>query len=427
MAIFASWPNPKWYLEPDNDDDPDEFGSFDFPPPEPERSAPIALPYTYTPSERLPARPWVMMGVTLKGYLTTTVASGGTGKTTLLLTEAAAVATGLPIMGIKPKITGNVLYFNGEDPLEEIELRMAALIEHHGRLHPLKPQDLEGRFFVQSGRETDAFILTTQEKGVTYVVPQREEELVAFIRANNIVLMVVDPFVSVHNSSENDNGAINAVARAWAKIAHDAGCAVHLAHHAKKGGSSNAPEDSSRGASALMDASRVTRVLTHMSDKEADDFGIEPDDQYSYVKITSGKVNLAKRSGTPKWRRLIGVTLGNGEEVQTCEPWDPPGPFEGITVNDLIKVQAEVKAAEDKGSPLRRDVRAKDSIVKAIVEVVYRGANDAETTKKAKKLSALWIASGALKVEMITDKRAGRTVEVVVVGNVVSPNTEVFK
>ena len=60
--------------------------------------------------------------------------------------------------------------------------------------------------------------------------------LIEEIRRNQIDVVIVDPFVSTHAVSENDNPAIDRVAKTWARIAHETNCAIELVH---RGGSAN--------------------------------------------------------------------------------------------------------------------------------------------------------------------------------------------
>ena len=50
----------------------------------------------------------------------------------------------------------------------------------------------------------------------------------------SIDAVIVDPFVSCHRVPENDNGGMDVVAKAWARIARDANCAVELVHHVQE-------------------------------------------------------------------------------------------------------------------------------------------------------------------------------------------------
>jgi RecA-family ATPase len=60
------------------------------------------------------------------------------------------------------------------------------------------------------------------------------EALVAELIARNVDVLVIDPFVSSHGVNENDNSAIDAVAKTWARIAKRANCAIVLVHHSRK-------------------------------------------------------------------------------------------------------------------------------------------------------------------------------------------------
>ena len=72
-------------------------------------------------------------------------------------------------------------------------------------------------------------------------------------------VVIVDPFVSCHRVNENDNSAIERVAKSWARVAEETNCSVMAAHHNRKTGSEGATVDDGRGASALRDAARTAR------------------------------------------------------------------------------------------------------------------------------------------------------------------------
>src|SRR5262249_48350352 len=64
--------------------------------------------------------------------------------------------------------------------------------------------------------------------------------------------------------------------------------------------------------------------------------------RWRYVRVDSGKVNIAPAGATAKWFRLVGIPLGNanatypsGDEVQTLEPWTPVDPMALVADEDL--------------------------------------------------------------------------------------------
>ena len=54
------------------------------------------------------------------------------------------------------------------------------------------------------------------------------------IKEHAIDVLVVDPFVSCHEVFENDNPAIDMVAKEWSRVAELGSCAIHLVHHTRK-------------------------------------------------------------------------------------------------------------------------------------------------------------------------------------------------
>ena len=95
------------------------------------------------------------------------MAPGSLGKSSLALIEAIVIARNLPVLGIAPTEQTNAWYWNGEDPLEETERRIAAIC----RRYDIDGRELEGRLFIDSGRMnpikfgqfSEAFDLDPQE------------------------------------------------------------------------------------------------------------------------------------------------------------------------------------------------------------------------------------------------------------------------
>jgi hypothetical protein len=106
--------------------------------------------------------------------------------------------------------------------------------------------------------------------------------------------------------------------------------AVDAPHHVSKGMTDPGNANRGRGASAFKDAARLVYTLSKMTLEEAKALGIEETDRWRYIRVDSGKVNIAPAAVSAKWFRIVGVPLGNanvvypsGDEVQTVEPWTP--------------------------------------------------------------------------------------------------------
>ena len=107
-----------------------------------------ATSYVYRDPTKIPVRQWVYGKHLIRRFLSTTVAPGAVGKSSLVLVEAIAMATGRPLLGVAVPKRLRVWYWNGEDPLEEIERRVAAICIHYG----IDGRDLEDFLFLDSGR-----------------------------------------------------------------------------------------------------------------------------------------------------------------------------------------------------------------------------------------------------------------------------------
>jgi RecA-family ATPase len=126
--------------------------------------------------------------------------------------------------------------------------------------------------FIDSGR-TMEIILATTKKGETTIADPVVDAVIKTIKENRIDVLIIDPFVSSHRVTENDNNVIEAVVKKWAHIAEETGCAIDLSHHARKTGGGEVTVEDGRGASALLAAVRSARSVNTMTRDEADTAG----------------------------------------------------------------------------------------------------------------------------------------------------------
>lgn len=303
------------------------------PPPETGVTPIHATSYRWRDPSTIPVRAWVCGRQLLRGTVSLIVAPGGTGKSALMTGVALALASG---QGILNNTVWNGLQrcwlWNLEDSGEELARSIQAAALHW----QFEEADLEGRLYVDSGLDGAVLRLAEhdQRSGCCIVRPVAEA-LQEELRTRQIDVLIVDPFVSSHAVPENDNGAIDAVAKEWARIAVDANCAICLVHHARKGNGADVDADSARGASALVAAARFALALNTMSKDEAERFGIEEEDRRTYFRADNAKSNRAP-AGDAEWYRLHSVALGNGwldggDHLPVAVPWSPPNPFDDVT------------------------------------------------------------------------------------------------
>ncbi len=351
-----------------------------------------------------PRRRWLYGHHLIRKFISSTVSPGGVGKTSLILVEAIAMCTGLALLGVKPREAPlRVWVYNLEDPLEELERRVVAICLLYG----IDPAPLQGRLFLDSGRDQALIVARQDGKAVTIATPV-VDALTDEIRARQIDVLVVDPFVSCHRVNENDNGAIDDVAKTFAGIADKTSCAVDLVHHVRKGHGDEITVEDGRGAVALLGAVRSARVLNPMTEDEAERAGVE--NRRQHFRVTNGKANLAPPASASSWFRLTGVSLGNGsggmfddaDHVGVVEPWSWPNAMDGVTLDDLKAVQRIVS-----GSRWRDDVRASEWVGKAVARVLRLDVHTPVDKSKILGLLGLWIKNAGLRIQVNGVQRRG--------------------
>lgn len=70
------------------------------------------------------------------------------------------------------------------------------------------------------------------EKGE--IVFPAADSLTKVLNERRIDVLILNPFVKTHGVSENDNAAIDSIARKFNDIAESADCSIELAHHVRK-------------------------------------------------------------------------------------------------------------------------------------------------------------------------------------------------
>jgi RecA-family ATPase len=285
----------------------------------------------------LPPREWIYGRHYQRRTVSATVAPGGFGKTTLCMVEAVAMATARNLLGEQPTERVRVWYHNGEDSIEELKRRLGAICLHY----QIPLWELRGWFFMTSGNEVPLRVANGygELKIHNELVRCIEDE----ISRNEIDVAILDPLVTLHGVSEQDNNKMDTVIRIFAAIADAHNCAIELAHHTRKlpVGTSDYVGDDMRGASATKDAVRAARMLNQMTAKDAESAGIQEHERGSYFRVDRVKGNNAPPTKAV-WRHFINVDLPNEDEVGVVVSWAFPGQD---TPSDAMR--AAEKLAED--------------------------------------------------------------------------------
>ena len=268
----------------------------------------------------LPPRQWLYGRHYQRSTVSITTAPGGFGKTTLVMVEAIAMATGRDLLGEQPAERLRVWYHNGEDTYDELQRRLAAICQHYR----IPQEELVDRFFMTTAAEVPLRVATG------YNDLKIDEKLIACINAqidtNAIDLAVLDPLITLHGVSEQDNSRMDTVIRIFAGIAGAQECGIALAHHNRKqpaGTNGDYGASDMRGASAIHDAVRAVRVLNRMSEKDANDLGISEQDRKRYFRVDDAKSNNSP-AAKAVWRQFVNVDLPNGDEMGVVAAWELP-------------------------------------------------------------------------------------------------------
>jgi hypothetical protein len=352
----------------------------------------------------------------LCGEVTAVIAPGGTGKSTIGNAIALSLASGKPLLG-KPLHRGAqaAWIYNLEDAQDELDRQVSAAALFYG----ITPEECAGRLLVDSG--LDQPLCTAREGSDGFELDEDVfRQLAETIRHRKISVVTVDPFVSSHLVAENDNGAIDAIAKRWKRLAKETGCAVVLVHHTKKTGGREVTAEDGRGAVALRDAARIVLPLNPMGSQEADELGItDPDLRRSLVRIDTGKANRAP-PGAATWIKLESQSLGNGKDgapsdfVGVATVWEKPDVFEGLSAWHCYEIQRIVSEGE-----WRQSAQSPLWVGNAVAKAT--GLHPERDKPRIKSLLRAWLQSGALEVERRTAPN-GADRPCIVVGKMINPD-----
>jgi hypothetical protein len=370
-----------------------------------DKPAILATAFKWQNPKTLPRREFAFGTHYIRKYVSVTVAPGGLGKTANSIVEALAMVSGKPLAGTKPPERLRCWFFNSEDPRDELDRRiMAACIRYK-----LAPADTEG-LFLDTGREQELVIAVEDKKSGVRIVQPVVEAVVEQIQKHKIDVMIVDPFVSTHQVNENDNGAIDKVAKLWAQIADHTNCAIDIVHHLRKLADREATVEDARGAVSLIGAARSVRVLNRMTVSQAEEASIPANDRFGYFSINHGKANLAPMSQKLDWRHLEGVPLGNGRGLtkpQDFAPvvveWKWPSLEEQA---DAIPPEAlEAIKKRIGGGDYRDSEQAKQWAGRVVADVLNMDVDNKSDKRRVKALLKKWERDGHFTSEMRPDEK----------------------
>jgi RecA-family ATPase len=250
------------------------------------------------------------------------VAPGGTGKTTLLLYEAACIALGWPLWGLRTTAPGWTLCVTAEDQRERLIARLreiAAAME----LSPDQRRQVFASVLFWDVTGTGRKLVAMADGNI--VLTPLADGIVERHRADPPAIVTFDPLVSFGASEQAVNDNEQALVTAARRIVRGLGCCVRYVHHTGKANARGGTLDqySGRGGSALPDGTRMTAVLQRWEPSDATHdrppAGCKADSASSITILARAKLSYAP----PNLPRLWIKRTGFGFEHFTDLPQSP--------------------------------------------------------------------------------------------------------
>ena len=271
----------------------------------------------------LPVREWVVGRRLQRGFITAMFAPGGVSKSMFSLLSAFSVASGKSYTGESLEQQGKVWIINNEDDEPEQLRRLAGIAKHHA-----VDDSVLNNISLSCGYG-NPYVTSTVDKDGNVVHHPNAEKIIAEAKANKVNYIIIDPFISIHQSDENDNNSIQKAVDVLKHIAKEANVAIELVHHTRKAAGGKESEehagnaDAGRGASSLKDACRVVTTLARMAETTANKLLINFKDEGRFlVRLDSGKGNYSGPPESARWFKQVPVNIGNGDEVGVHEVFD---------------------------------------------------------------------------------------------------------
>ncbi|WP_028030881.1 AAA family ATPase [Gemmobacter nectariphilus] len=341
-----------------------------------------------------------------RGYTSLTAAPPKAGKSMLGLAECVDMATGDGFLTGQPREPLRVLYYNAEDDMSVIEARVAALLCRY----QIDQRQIANTLFPVSGVDADGFYMVTGQEGVVneglFVALER------FIADWHIDVLIFDPLQDLSRSPET-NEVFRVLGQRLRKLASGSRVALGLIHHTRKmTPGATATIDDVRGGGALRGTARFNRLLLPMTQDEGTKAGVE--NHRHFIRIADVEGNLAPPSAdVNRWFQKVSVPIPNGQHVGAIEPWKWPDDFMGLRREDAAAVRAAIGACDP---PPKKDGQAKNWAGYVIAKTLGLPSTEKADKRRLTSLLKEWVRTGVLAEAEVDDRRAGRSVKVVIQG-----------
>ncbi len=341
----------------------------------------------------IPPRSWLYGNMLIRGEVMMLAARPGAGKTAFTSVVSLALAANRALTGHHVHRRCRVLSLHLEEDDNEFARRMAGAMLHHG----VTDDDVRGWIYHRG--IGDGLIICREMDGRVIAAPAFDK-LRDCVRDLQIDVVIVDPFVTTYEGSENDNKVQDGVTRLWKRLAAETNSAVWINHHVRKGSNTPGDPDAARGGGAQIGTARGVFTLMPMSEQEATTLGIDAKERRRIIRFDDAKGNMAL--GEPeKWYRLHSVDLGNGNDehpqgdnVQAVEQWTPPDAFAGMSNHLCCEILNRIDEGLPEGERYSEVVTANERWAgNVIIELAGK------TPAEAKIILKKWLKNKVIKSE----------------------------
>jgi hypothetical protein len=363
-------------------------------------------PWEWQDPDTIPRLESLYGGHYWRGEVGATAASGGIGKSILGIVEALAGITGKPLLGEATRGGLKVMLMNYEDSELVLRQRVTAAMLRHG----VSRNEIAGRLYVES-IDSDMMRFAKVSSDGAEIVEPNIARLTEVIRSRGLDIVILDPWVSVHEVDGNLGHLVQPIITAFKGIAQATNAAIELVAHPRKTGGHDLTDEDVAGSLTLVNKLRSLRVLNRMTEEAAAKYGLAPWEAGDFFRVDNPK-HTHGPSAQPKWIRKVSVGLGNSGQgmfdhesmVGVVTPWSPPTTeslVDGLTPEQIAAIKAEVRAGTD-----REDPRADDWAGKAAAKVLGLDIVDKGQRAKAKITLTALTKAGHFKPEKRQSKSA---------------------
>lgn len=268
----------------------------------------------------IPPRPWLVPGLLMTGSVTALVSHGGVGKSTLILTILAHMAVGQDFLGYSFKRPMRSVLLSAEDDADENRRRLHAICQHFGFDFHFVNQQMA----IVSG---DLFPMQLTTGAPPTINKPHVEALLNATNSADVGVLGIDPLIEFHSAREEDNMQMRYVMSVIRHICRSTKTAALVAHHTSKARGSNSERagsaDSSRGASSIINSSRVAFTMFNADEEDCQRYGLKLSDRHLYARMDDAKSNYAlAKTNHPIWLKRTSVKLYNGDNVGVLDGAD---------------------------------------------------------------------------------------------------------